>query len=127
MLLRREISPASALRLLKLAPASTGRSIRRLLGREPPRDGATIAVDLDRMPTDRRLLLAFSGSEPLREELGALGITDRLGDWPGLELAELPGADHTLRSAVAQRSVAELLDAERQRNSRGVDQTGTQR
>jgi pimeloyl-ACP methyl ester carboxylesterase len=127
MLLRREISPASALRLVRLAPAGIALSVRRLRGRERRRGGAAIAEDLDRMPADRRLVLAFSGSEPLREELGALGITDRLGDWPILELVDLPGADHTLRSAPAQRAVAELLEAERERQPRGVGQAGTQK
>jgi hypothetical protein len=59
--------------------------------------------------------MAFSGDEALQTELAAEGILDQLERWPNLELQELPGSDHTLRSVTAQRAAAELLDSELER------------
>lgn len=59
---------------------------------------------------DTRFLLAFSGEEPLREELAADGTLARLGALDHVRILTLPGHDHTLRSLVAQREVHEILD-----------------
>jgi hypothetical protein len=56
------------------------------------------------------LLLAFSGEEPLDEELRRQGRLERLARWPNLELTSLPGRDHTLRPIEAQRHALTLLD-----------------
>ena len=62
-----------------------------------------------------RLTMAFSADEALHIELAAEGILARLERWPNLELHELPGSDHTLRSVAAQSAAAELLDSELER------------
>jgi alpha/beta superfamily hydrolase len=112
MLVRREIKPSSVLRLVRLVPTALGRLARRLVGRGEASGGSRIELDLDSLPPERRVAIAFSGSEPLREELEALGILDRLAAWPGLCLSELPGADHTLRSTVSQRAARVLIECE---------------
>jgi pimeloyl-ACP methyl ester carboxylesterase len=61
------------------------------------------------------LTIAFSAGEPLGEELVDLDFAADLDRWPNVTVAELPGADHTLRPYGAQRALAELLDAELER------------
>jgi hypothetical protein len=112
MLARREIKASSALHLVRLVPTALGRLARRLVGGEARSGGSRIELDLDSLPVERRVAMAFSGSEPLREELEALGILDRLPAWPGIRVSELPGADHTLRSTVSQRAARELIERE---------------
>lgn len=55
-------------------------------------------------------LLAFSGREPLHEELGRDGYLARLAEWPSVRLALLPGAVHTLRPLAAQRAGHAVID-----------------
>jgi pimeloyl-ACP methyl ester carboxylesterase len=111
-LLRGEIRLMSVLRLI----GQTARGIMPTLSQLAPgaaRGGRSpIAIDLNRLPPATRVLMAFSGGEPLREELGAQRILDQLDSWPRVEVVELPGSDHTLRSIEAQRAVAELLRRE---------------
>jgi hypothetical protein len=66
---------------------------------------------LDRL-TDRgtSLVVAFSNDESLYEELRADGVIDRIAAAPNARLERLPGRDHTLRPAIAQRAAHELLD-----------------
>ena len=59
-----------------------------------------------------RVVLAFSGDEPVYDELAADGLFDHLDRWPNVLLTGLPGRDHTLRPVVAQRAALALLDAE---------------
>jgi pimeloyl-ACP methyl ester carboxylesterase len=74
---------------------------------------AELDAALDRLrDAGVRLTIAFSAEEPLREELADLNFAAELRRWPNLTIAELPGADHTLRPYGAQRALAELLDAE---------------
>ncbi len=61
---------------------------------------------------DTRLVLAFSGSEPLEAELRAGGLLRHLDRWPNIELVSLPDDDHTLRPPRAQTAAHELLDNE---------------
>lgn len=104
------------------------RSVRRRLGPTAASGGSAIAADLDRLPPERRIVLAFSGNEPLHEELASHGVLDRVGDWPGVEVVDLPGSDHTLRAAVAQRAVADLLRRELGAGEpQPVDSTGRQK
>jgi alpha-beta hydrolase superfamily lysophospholipase len=56
------------------------------------------------------LFLAFSGGEVMHADLVAGGVLPRLGDWPTIELVDLPGSDHTLRSPAAQRAALEVFD-----------------
>lgn len=89
--------------------------------RELPRRGSP-ALGQARTPAERALdrlaatgagvVIAFSGDEPLREELRRTHLLDRLVQWPTVRLRELPGRDHTLRPVVAQRAAHELLDDE---------------
>lgn len=112
MLVRREIKASSALRLIRLIPAALRRLAGRLVGRKGVPGGSRIEADLHSLPAQLRVAIAFSGSEPLREELEALGILDRLAAWPGVRVSELPGADHTLRSTASQRVARELITRE---------------
>jgi pimeloyl-ACP methyl ester carboxylesterase len=59
-----------------------------------------------------RLVLAFSGDEPVHDELAADGVLEGLERWPNVELVALPAADHTLRPLEAQDAAAGLLEAE---------------
>ena len=59
-----------------------------------------------------RLVLAFSGDEPVYDELAADGILGGLDRWPNVELVPLPAADHTLRPLEAQAAASDLLEAE---------------
>jgi alpha-beta hydrolase superfamily lysophospholipase len=73
--------------------------------------GDEVELALDRLrDSDKRLLLAFSGSEPLRDELERDGHLSQLARWPNLELADLPGSVHTLRPLNAQRAAHDLID-----------------
>lgn len=83
-------------------PGSRGKSLRTEL--EP---------ELDRIEAaGSRLVFAFSGEEPLYEELEAEGMLEKLRARPNVLLTELPGSDHTLRPTEAQLALRELLDAE---------------
>jgi alpha-beta hydrolase superfamily lysophospholipase len=72
------------------------------------------ALDLLR-DSNTRVVMAFSEDEALRAELAREGVIARLDRWPNVALASLPGRDHTLRHATAQRAVHDLLDRELQR------------
>jgi dienelactone hydrolase len=66
---------------------------------------------LDRLrEQDTPLILAFSGDEPLREDLARDGLLGRLHRWPRVTLETLPGTDHTLRSPSAQAAAHTLID-----------------
>ena len=70
-----------------------------------------------------RVVMGFSGDEPLHDELQAEGFFARLDEWPNLEVQTLPGRDHTFRPIVAQRAVQELFDRELTRVLEGVPAT----
>jgi hypothetical protein len=112
MLMRGEIKASSVLHLVGLIPAAVARMARRLLGRRKASGGPGIEADLDSLRTGQRVTIAFSGSEPLREELERLGILRRVENWPGVRISMLPGADHTLRPPVAQHAARELIERE---------------
>ena len=112
MLVRREIKASSILHLFGLVPAALLRLVRSPFSGRGASGSAAIAEDLSALPADRRVVMAFSGSEPLREELEALGLVGELDRWPSVEVVELPGADHTLRSAAAQRAALALVERE---------------
>jgi pimeloyl-ACP methyl ester carboxylesterase len=115
MLWRREIKASSVLRLFRLVPSTLGRLIRdRIVSGAAP-GTSTIAEDLSALSPGKHVVMGFSGSEPLREELEALGVIEQLDRWPDVQIVELPGADHTLRSAVAQSAALELIERELKR------------
>jgi pimeloyl-ACP methyl ester carboxylesterase len=60
----------------------------------------------------QRGLLVFTGREPLREELAATGLFDRLDRWPNLELRTIGTsvATHMLTPLWLQLEVHELVD-----------------
>lgn len=110
-LVRGEVRFTKVLGFGALAVAKLGLLVRRLFGRGPGA-GAAIVADLESLRPGLRVAMAFSHEEPLYVELEALGILDSLDRWPGVSLSFLPGTDHTLRSALAQRRVSEFLDDE---------------
>lgn len=112
MLWRREIAVSSAFRLIRLVPSALVRLAKGHLAGGSGSSGSAIAEDLSTLPPGKHVVMGFSGSEPLREELEALGVVDQLDLWPGVKIVELPGADHTLRSATAQRAALELIERE---------------
>jgi predicted ATP-grasp superfamily ATP-dependent carboligase/alpha/beta superfamily hydrolase len=93
------------------------RAIGNILGRGLTRRGARLTGgdELDRSfdrlgNSAKHILLAFSGEEPLHEELLRQGRMERLERWPNVELSGLPGRDHTLRPIEAQATARALLD-----------------
>jgi dienelactone hydrolase len=54
-------------------------------------------------------VLAFSGDEPLHDELEEAGLLERMGALPNVEIVGLPGHDHTLRPLAAQRAGHEVI------------------
>lgn len=70
-----------------------------------------------------RVVIGFSGDEPLHDELEEEGFFARLGEWPNLEVRTLPGRDHTFRPIIAQRAVQDLFDRELTRVLDGVPAT----
>lgn len=91
---------------------SLPRGLARRLGRGRP-FASGYDADFDRL-RDRhvRLLVAFSGREPLAAELAAVDVAGRIGRWPNMSLVDLPGDDHTLRPPRAQLAARALLDRE---------------
>jgi pimeloyl-ACP methyl ester carboxylesterase len=110
-------------RLLAIARSVLGkmgqlarRPLRLLTGRGNASVDRSFDADFDRLrDLDTRLTMAFSGEEPLDAELRAEGIPARLERWPSIELASLPGDDHTLRAISAQVAAREFLDGELER------------
>ena len=91
-------------------------SRRGAIARASPRGSVGPASSdgmLDRLrDTDTRLVLAFAGDEPINDELETDGVLARLDRWPNIDIADLPGADHTLRPIAAQRAFHQLVDRE---------------
>jgi pimeloyl-ACP methyl ester carboxylesterase len=81
----------------------------------PPDDSLTAQLErtLDRLrDTKTRVVLAFSGDEPVYDELARDGILGHMARWPGIVVEALPGSDHTVRPIVAQDMTQALLDRE---------------
>jgi hypothetical protein len=83
---------------------------------------AEVEADLDRLrESETEALIAFSEGEPLGVEVEASGIPAQVAErWPNVELAELPGKDHSLRPFAAQRAARRLLDEELERLLQGA-------
>jgi hypothetical protein len=117
-LVRGEVEPAKLRALARSLLVKAGRSLRGL-GRRQLGGGTGAALiegieaDLDRLrDSDTRLVVAFSGEEPLCAEFEAGGLATRIDSWPNIELRFLPGSDHTLRPISAQIAAEELLERE---------------
>jgi hypothetical protein len=113
-----ETTPARMLAIGRAAAAEAPRAALRYAGRLGGRHRREAWLDeleamLDRLRDARiRLVLAFSGDEPLDTELEADGLLDRLDAWPNVELVRLPGDDHTLRPISAQQAFHRMVDRE---------------
>ncbi len=97
-----------------------GRSLRRVALSAIGRGGGVllrgVEADLDALrDSGTRVVIAFSGEEPLGHEVMNSEIPGRLKRWPDTELLSLPGADHTLRPVAAQLAARDLLDRELRR------------
>lgn len=104
--------------ILRAVAVSSGRALLALPGRWRARHTRTVEAGpvetlLDTLRNSgTRVVLAFSGEEPVHDELAADGILAKAGRWPNLVVTTLPGADHTLRPMAAQRAAIGLLDRE---------------
>ena len=100
---------ATAIRSLQRVPAR----VAERLGPPAPASGDPVERRLDTL-RDRgtRVVLAFSGEEPVYDELATDGVIGHLDRWPNVELVTLPGADHTIRPLPAQEAALRLLDRE---------------
>lgn len=114
-LVKGEVAFSKVKTALRSALLGAGRKLRDLgrSRRERRRRRGTFDSGLDQL-RDRqvRLVIAFAEGEPLADELAEIDFKGRLGRWPNIALAELPGGDHTLRPVGAQRALRDLLEAE---------------
>jgi alpha-beta hydrolase superfamily lysophospholipase len=105
----RAVSGAALRGLLRSAGRAPGRLLRRRGSGSPD----PIVARLDALrDLGTRVVIAFSGEEPVRDELEAAGLVARLGRWPNVSLTSLPGDDHTLRPMAAQEAALALLECE---------------
>ena len=117
-ILNGETSPARVLQIGRAAVAEAPRVALRYASRlrgGKQRDPWTeqLEGELDALREARtRMVLAFSGDEPMHDELKAEGVLDELARWPNVVLTDLPGDDHTLRPIAAQRAFERVLDHE---------------
>ncbi|HYK95025.1 MAG TPA: alpha/beta fold hydrolase [Candidatus Dormibacteraeota bacterium] len=122
-ILNGETAPARVLEIGRAAVAEAPRAALRYASRlraGKRRDPWTEQLEqrLDTLRDARTpLVLAFSGDEPMHDELKAAGILDRLDRWPNVVLTDLPGDDHTLRPIAAQRAFHRFIDEELERLS----------
>lgn len=119
-ILNGETSPARVLAIGRAAAAEAPRAALRYAGRlrgggarqrDPWAERLVHMLDGLR-EADTRVVLAFSGDEPMYDELKADGMADQLDRWPTVVLADLPGDDHTLRPIAAQRAFHRFIDRE---------------
>ncbi len=117
-IVRGEVGVSRMVAVSRAAAGSAAGAARRAPGRLVDRLRSTTQEDpvesrLDIL-RDRgtRLVLAFSGGEPVYDELEADGVIGHLDRWPNVELVQLPASDHTLRPLEAQAAASDLLDRE---------------
>jgi len=111
-ILRGEVTVA---RMRAIARAYAQDVVRRRLRSRRTLDNSPVETNIERgldrlRDAGTKLALAFSGDEALHIELVEDGVVAGLERWPNVELASLPGSDHTLRPIVAQRAVHAFLD-----------------
>lgn len=108
-LLHGEIQAAQVVHSVRALPRATARAVRTRLSAASGATPVTLALDHLR-ERDARVILAFSGEEALESVLQAEGVLAGAGGrWPQLRLTALPGLDHALRPAGAQRAALELM------------------
>ena len=118
--LRSEVSPAEMATLAWRAPfALLRRGATRWSAGRAGEDELDRALDRLR-DTGKHLQFIFSDNEPLHEELEQQGRLDRGDRWPNLELALVPGRDHTLRSLYSQQHAHDRLDRALDRELAGI-------
>jgi len=108
-LLRGGIQTAQVVQSVRALPRAGVRAVRE---RRSALAGATpTTIALDRLrDRNARVVLGFSGEEALESVLKAEGVLAGAGSrWPELRLTTLPGLDHELRPAGAQRAAVELI------------------
>ena len=118
MVLRGKVKLANMRAVVSALAISAARVASRIARRGPEHGAAGPCVHdaLDRLRDGgTRVVMAFSGDEPLHAELAREGVLARLPRWPNVTLESLPGHDHTLRPIVAQQAVHDLLDRELER------------
>jgi pimeloyl-ACP methyl ester carboxylesterase len=102
--------------LAALAVRTSRDRFRRVPGSWPGNEGRPHPLEslLDALrDRGQRGLLVFSGREPLREELAATGLLDRLDRWPNLELLTIGTSSvqtHGLSPLWLQQQVHQLVD-----------------
>ncbi len=122
-ILRGEVSQAEMGAFVRNAPAAFLRhAARRWRTRSAGEDELDRALDRLR-DTGKHLLFVFSENEPLHEELEREGRLRQHDRWPNLELAVVPGRDHTLRPLSSQKRVHELLDRALDRELEAIRRT----
>jgi pimeloyl-ACP methyl ester carboxylesterase len=108
-----EASFARIRKLLQWSPSAPLMLARRAVSRRRARrlggDELDRAFDSLR-DSGKTLMVAFSGKEPLYEELAREGRLKRLERWPNLTLELLPGSHHTLRQVDVQQATHQVLD-----------------
>ncbi len=112
-LARGELAPARALAFARRLP----RDLVSFLGSAPSMRRFSrsqhdqLEVAFERLSAANvSVLLAFSGGEPLHDELVRQGRLDAIMSHSNVRLATLPGHDHTLNPIAAQRGARALLD-----------------
>jgi hypothetical protein len=108
-----DASLAQILALLQWSPKAPLMLARRAVSRRRMRrlggDELDHAFDSLR-DSDKTLTVAFSGEEPLHEELAREGRLRRLDRWPNFSLERLPGVHHSLREVSVQHATHQAID-----------------
>ena len=109
-----DASVARVLALLQWSPKAPLTFARRALERRRTRrlGGDRVDQALDSLrDSGKTLMLAFSGDEPLYDELVRDGHLKRLDRWPNITLELLPGLHHSLRELGAQQAAHRAIDS----------------
>lgn len=108
MILRGDVRLSRMSAVVRHTPRSL---LAHTIAERPPRGQDELDVALDRLrDTHKHLVFLFSENEPLHRELERQGRLGQSKRWPNLELALIPGGDHTLRPLRSQRHAQEALD-----------------
>jgi alpha-beta hydrolase superfamily lysophospholipase len=120
-LLRFEVDLLPKVRIIRRAItwriAQTARSIHHLVGGSGPRRyDREIEAIFDRLyAAEKPIAMAFSGKEPVLDELRESGLLERFQQWPNIDLGTLVGEDHALAPIPAQASGRAVIDREIER------------
>jgi pimeloyl-ACP methyl ester carboxylesterase len=110
MIVKQQVAGGRILSVLRRAPTALLRhGISHVARRRSRQDDVALALRALRA-TNTQLLFAFSGEEPLQEELAREGRLVPPSAWPNVRIETLPGYDHVLRPLAAQRAAHAALD-----------------